>query len=131
MITVAGDGRRRSKEAAQVTSGDQLEYMDHTTGRQETIEVLAVRSALQTLSMHAPVTASGLIVVNGVTASNYAVLGSTKSLKHIAVHASFFVLRFVCSFGVMARTFLPFSLALMSDLKFSTTQLQLLPEVSF
>eukprot|EP00929_Paragymnodinium_shiwhaense_P041033 TRINITY_DN2133_c0_g3_i1.p1 TRINITY_DN2133_c0_g3~~TRINITY_DN2133_c0_g3_i1.p1 ORF type:complete len:284 (+),score=36.34 TRINITY_DN2133_c0_g3_i1:125-976(+) len=81
-----------SKAVGNIAVGDVLEYFNNDTGDRVRSEILAV-SAYAADGVYAPVTASGVIVVDGVAASNYATLSGNMPVGHGAMHSSAFFLR--------------------------------------
>eukprot|EP00929_Paragymnodinium_shiwhaense_P100011 TRINITY_DN619_c0_g1_i4.p1 TRINITY_DN619_c0_g1~~TRINITY_DN619_c0_g1_i4.p1 ORF type:complete len:385 (-),score=34.04 TRINITY_DN619_c0_g1_i4:73-1059(-) len=88
IVFVAGEarGERLDKAASAVAPGDVLTIPENKA----TSQVLSVRRDSSSSGMFAPLTASGNLVVDGVTASTYAVASLDTSVQHAAVHASFF-----------------------------------------
>eukprot|EP00929_Paragymnodinium_shiwhaense_P100009 TRINITY_DN619_c0_g1_i2.p1 TRINITY_DN619_c0_g1~~TRINITY_DN619_c0_g1_i2.p1 ORF type:complete len:385 (-),score=48.28 TRINITY_DN619_c0_g1_i2:238-1224(-) len=91
IIFTVEEGRRQrlDKPAAALSAGDVLEI----TGPEVTSRVLSVSKDRSTSGMFAPLTSSGSVVVDSVTASTYAIGLLGTSVTHGAVHASFFTSR--------------------------------------
>eukprot|EP00929_Paragymnodinium_shiwhaense_P041032 TRINITY_DN2133_c0_g2_i1.p1 TRINITY_DN2133_c0_g2~~TRINITY_DN2133_c0_g2_i1.p1 ORF type:complete len:305 (+),score=43.13 TRINITY_DN2133_c0_g2_i1:48-917(+) len=92
VFVVGQDGSSVSKAVGDIFVGDILQHFDDGTGEQVRSETLAV-SAYAAEGVYAPVTASGVLVVDGVSASNYATLSGSMPVGHGAMHSSAFLLR--------------------------------------
>eukprot|EP00929_Paragymnodinium_shiwhaense_P049177 TRINITY_DN24822_c0_g1_i1.p1 TRINITY_DN24822_c0_g1~~TRINITY_DN24822_c0_g1_i1.p1 ORF type:complete len:393 (-),score=22.66 TRINITY_DN24822_c0_g1_i1:246-1352(-) len=93
VFTTNTQGHRRSKAAFDIEVGDGLFIAGHS----DLVAVLCVKRAQTAAGMFAPLTASGTIVVDGASASTYAVGASDASVTHAPMHASFFLTRIVYS----------------------------------
>eukprot|EP00929_Paragymnodinium_shiwhaense_P001328 TRINITY_DN101552_c0_g1_i1.p1 TRINITY_DN101552_c0_g1~~TRINITY_DN101552_c0_g1_i1.p1 ORF type:complete len:374 (-),score=41.85 TRINITY_DN101552_c0_g1_i1:263-1384(-) len=115
LILTVDDERRQSTSAENIRIGDQL-VMGTAGAPAKTTTVLSVHGSHATTRMLAPLTASGTVVVDGVTASNYAASGLGSSIPHIAVHASFFPVRFlrVMAYAQLHSPIWPFHAAFIS-----------------
>lgn len=89
-LAFRGDGRAMAVEL--FTPGDELLLPSGLRSR-----ILSITKDATKHGMFAPLTASGTITVDGVTASNYATVGGLH-IPHSAMHASFMLSRLFSAF---------------------------------
>jgi len=88
-----GMGRRFDKIAVQLKVGDLIYLPSNVAETEQVARVLSVHSSEANSGMHAPLTASGTIVVDGIVASNYATHSQATWIPHGAIHAAFLPVR--------------------------------------
>lgn len=91
-VADASGSRRIAVPAASLQAGDWI-LADTSDGRIRPSKVLTVGRGQGAKGMFAPLTSSGSIIVDGVSASNYAVPSSMKWLSHSLAHAALFPVR--------------------------------------
>lgn len=94
IVFVKVDEKMGDKIAKDLKVGDEL-----ITGQGETSTILSVHHISGEVSMHAPLTDSGTVVVDGVVASVYATSPMGLRLPHSSVHATFFPVRLIHRLG--------------------------------
>merc|ERR1712232_181926 len=92
------NGEGSAVAAELFTLGDELLLTDGLRSR-----ILSISQDSTKHGMFAPLTASGTVVVDGVTASNYATVGKL-NIPHSAMHASFTVSRMFSSMQAKKST---------------------------